>query len=352
MSSPGGNGAFLDLLRAASQGDSSGATPERPERTAEDVCTIDDLARAGSQVSWIWRWWIPSGVCVAVASEAGLGKTRFCADLIRRVRHRLPWPDGQAMTLAADALSLWVLADNHHDEMVDLCRDFQIGELVRINAWKDNPYGGVTLETADDLNDLDARMRLLKPAMVIVDTVGNATDRNLGRQEDAKAFYFPLQVLARRHRCAVICLTHLNADGKFLGRRVLEKVRVALRMERPDPGEERRRIEVHKSNSKKPAALGVTMGDVGNDYDHEPPEAPADEPGTGASGPSKTGKAVAWLRDYLSRGPKRVSITRDDAESEDISSALLYRAKATLEVEEVKMEGYKWWQLPNTGENQ
>ena len=121
------------------------------------------------------------------------------------------------MALPRDAPVLWVPADNNHAELVSLATDFGIREHLYLNAPKKEPYGGVTLETLDDLAALDARVAAVKPVLLVVDTVGNATEKNLSRQEDATAFYQPLQLIACRHGCAVLCLTHLNASGKFLG---------------------------------------------------------------------------------------------------------------------------------------
>ena len=347
-----------ESLEAAAATDRNGkhapATPLVPpkETRRDQVATIDDLIAAGREVAWIWPGWIPSGVLTAIAAPGGIGKTRLCADLVRRIKHRLPWPDGQTITLPPDAKVLWIVSDNHHDEMVTLAQNFDIKDAIYINATKLDPYCGVTLEDLDDYRDLEGRIAAVKPAFVIVDTVGNATDKNLSRQEDAKAFYFPLQVLARRHRCAILCLTHLNAGGAFLGRRVLEKVRVALRMEQPDETCERRRLEVHKSNSKRPEALGLTMGDAGNEYDDNPP-ARAIEEGSPAPGgrrrprgvPPKVRECADWLKDHLSSGPNRVSITRTKAEAAGFKPATLYAAKELLQASEFEAEGRKWWTL-------
>lgn len=313
----------------------------------EDVATIADLEQAGAQVRWMWEGWIPIGVLTALAAEGGRGKTRFCADLLRRIRHGLPWPDGQTMTATPDVRSLWVLSDNHHDEMVTLTTAFGIKEAVWINASKADPYGGVTLDGPEDLAALEARIKAVKPLLVIVDTVGNATDLNLSRQEEAKAFYQPLQLIARRNRCAILCLTHLNTDGRFLGRRVLEKVRVAIRMDQPNDGDERRRVEVTKSNSKKPAALGLTMGDQGNEYDTSPPKA-AEAPGGEPSGRLK--EVCEWLSSRLKAGECKVAAVRTEAEMEGISSKTLYAAKKALGVDEFESEGRKWWRLKEDAE--
>src|SRR5262245_5287937 len=75
--------------------------PEEDVKTVDplQVATIDDLRRAGAAVSWFWKGWIPAGVLTAIAAPGGTGKTRFCGDLLRRIRRGLPWPDGQEMQL-------------------------------------------------------------------------------------------------------------------------------------------------------------------------------------------------------------------------------------------------------------
>lgn len=321
--------------------------PEDPviapaEIAADDVATIDDLIRCGAEIRWLWKDWIQVGVLNVVAAEGGTGKTRFCADLLRRIRHGLPWPDGAPMQLAPESLALWVVADNHHDEMVTLSLSFRIKDGIRLNAHKSDPYGGVSLDTEEDLAALAGRIQAVKPALVVIDTVGNATDRNLSRQEDAKAFYQPLQVMARRANCAILCLTHLSANGGVLGRRAKEKVRSLIMMSKPDINDEKRRLWVEKTNSRKPLPLGVTMGDLGNDYDDCPPDVAA-SPRAAAS--SKVLLAAQWLSEQLTAGPKRVSHLRTAAEAKEISSTTLYRAKDELGIEEFEAEGKKWWRV-------
>lgn len=339
-------------------GESSEQTPEGSEQTdhspndsgeeitADDVATIDDLISAGSAVQWAWEGWIPNGVLTAIAAPGGTGKTRFCADLLRRIKNGLPWPDGQPMTLSSDAIVLWVVADNHHDEMVTLSQKFGIKDNIRINAPKTDPYAGVTLESLEDYADLEARIKAVKPVFVIIDTVGNSTDKNLSRQEDAKAFYWPLQIIARRYRTCVLCLTHLNATGQFLGRRVLEKVRLAIRLEQPDDNDDRRRVEVVKSNSKRPDAIGMTMGDCGNEYDKTPPaKCEGGSDGPAAKKNTKIAECADWLLKLLGKGERRVSNTRTEAEAAGFNAKCLYAAKDRAGVEEYEIQGRKWWRL-------
>src|SRR5262245_42957894 len=118
--------------RGDAKDDDLGPEPEEPRLKPEDVATIHDLIREGPRVEWHWPGWIPNAVLTAVAARGGTGKTRFMGDIVRRIRLQLPWPDGEPMTLPPDSLVLWVMSDNHHDELVNLAHAFGIVDNIRI----------------------------------------------------------------------------------------------------------------------------------------------------------------------------------------------------------------------------
>jgi hypothetical protein len=320
-------------------------------KSPEDVAGINDLKAAGARTEWVWKDWIQKAVLTAFAAEGGTGKTRATMDLVRRVRHRLPWPDGSDMIeWTGNTIALWVVGDNHHAEMVTLCEAFDTTDCVKINAHPADIYGGVSLENIEDLMLLEKRIAVVKPLMVVIDTVGNTTDKNLSRQEDAKAYYQPLQIIARRQNVSILCLTHLNAGGKVLGRRVMEKVRQVWRMSAETVNDHtcRRRLEVIKSNNPYPQALGVTMGEVGNEYDTNPPPSPEDREKANA-GPSQATKECAeWLAEYLADKPQRVADARRDGENKGFSSKTIYDAKLYLKLVETTANKAKFWGLPGS----
>lgn len=328
-------------------GQTDGGDDQSIPETPDDVARIADLKRAGAEVKWVWPGWIQRGVLTAIAAEGGTGKTRFTADITRRVCHALPWPDGTPNLIeSGHTAALWVVADNHHDEMVSLADAFGIADKVAVNAAPADPYGGVTLELMDDFALLEKRISIVKPVFVVIDTVGNATDKNLSKQEDAKAFFQPLQIIARRQNVAILCLTHLNSGGKVLGRRALEKVRTCIRLsaERVNDAGCKRRIEVLKSNSKYPDPLGVVMGDRANEYDDEPPPPPEErEGGEGVS--VATRECAEWLASIVKDGPKPVGAIREQAEGRGTSSKTLYAAKDYLRLSETKCGTRKYWGL-------
>lgn len=319
-----------------------------PDPLDEDA-TAMDLIRLNSTIRWLWENWIPTGVLTILAAEPGCGKTRLCADLLRRINHGLPWPDGSPMTLDPDSCVLWVPADNQHPELGTFPSTFGFDpERLILNATKRNPYTGTMLDHPDDLEDFEARIVRRKPVMVFIDTSLNATDRSSHKPEDAKAFFKPLQEIATRTQTAIICVTHLNAGGKPLGRRITGQGRVVIQLEKPDPDNQphRRKLYVTKSNAMFPVALGVTMAGDGNEYDDHPPVAP--EPDAHPPQKAKVSRleeCVEWLREQLDVGNGRVSDIRTESDAKGFSSKTLYSARDRLRVYEFELEGRKWWQL-------
>lgn len=337
---------------AATQTDGEELPPEafNPKRP-EDVAGIGDLKAAGAKTEWVWKDWIQKAVLTAFAAEGGTGKTRETMDIVRRVKHRMPWPDGsQMIDWPGETVALWVVGDNHHAELVTLCDAFGTTDCVKINAHPADIYGGVSLENIEDLMLLEKRIAACRPLFVVIDTVGNTTDKNLSRQEDAKAYYQPLQIIARRQNVSVLCLTHLNAGGKVLGRRVMEKVRQVWRMSAETVNDHtcRRRLEVIKSNNPYPQALGVTMSDEGNEYDTDPPASPEDREKADAGPSNATRECAEWLRGFLADKPRRVAEARESGEGKGFSSKTIYDAKNFLKVIETKVGAAKWWGLPGS----
>jgi hypothetical protein len=335
------------LVNGSAQPESNGRmNADNSSDPLDGDATAADLIAANVTMRFAWNRWLPNGVLTVLASEPGVGKTRFCADLARRVHLGLPWPDGQPPTFERGSRTLWVPADNQHAELGSLPAAFGFPpETLYLNATRRNPFAGTLLDDPEDLREFEARIRRVRPALVFVDTSLNATDRTAHRPEDAKAFFVPLQQIVSRWGGIMVCVTHLNAAGKPLGRRIMGQARLVMQLECPDPDKQpnRRKLYVVKSNSLYPPPLGVTMGDSGNEYDDQPPEPPATAPSRKAE---KVQACKTWLEAALDVGPKRVNELRTAAEEVGFSAGTLYQSKDELEVEQFEAQGRKWWRLP------
>lgn len=326
------------------------SVPEVPIATDDVDATAADLISQQSTVQWCWPGWIQKGTITAIASDPGVGKTRLCADILRRIYLGLPWPDGTPATFPVGSRAIWIASDSQWAELSSLPIEMGFApDALVLNGYRSNPYAGTNLDTVDDLAALERRIRRIQPAIVFVDTCGSATDRNTTRPEEAKQFFKPLAEIATRTGCSIVLVTHLNKGGEALGRRIVGACRQVIKLDQPDVSQtNRRRLWVDKTNSKKPEALGVSMGDHGNDYDLLPPTASGgEEPGQKSGKKSiHTAADAVWLNEYLALGAKRVGDTIKDAEHQGINIDRLYKARKSLNnVEQYEVDSRKWWKL-------
>ena len=338
-----------EIYKAVADADPLGPAPAL-KMGRRPACALD-LDQVALGIQWAWPSWIPRGRVSGVGGFEGTGKTRFALDLARRAYHGHPWPDGQAMTLPAGSPSLWICGDGHQEEIAHAARAMNIPlESVLFNASPDDPCDGVDLDDPDVLEALDAFLELSAAPLVFVDTLTNSTRRDLCRQNDVKLLLGPLQEIAQRRRVAIALLLHLSREGQALGRRTKGLTRTLIHLACPDADRPARlRLWVEKSFAVKPPALGVTMGDTGNEYDNDPP-GPAE---AGDSAPRKKGPAPfkledckRWLTKLLTPNPVRVREIRSESQDAGYSTNRLYRAREALGIEEYTLDGRKWWRLP------
>src|SRR5262249_25806944 len=155
-----------------------------------------------------------------------------------------------------------------------LSRDFGLpDEAVALGSSPDEPLGSLDLDDPGTLAALGDRVQAAAAPLAVIDTVGMTTSRNLSRPDEAREFFAPVLEMGQGCGVALLGLTHLSRDKEALGRRIVEKARVVLKMTQHDPEgqRDRRRLWVDKTAVVKPPPLGITMGSGGNEYDFEPP---------------------------------------------------------------------------------
>jgi hypothetical protein len=289
---------------------------------------------------------LAGGVLNALAADPGIGKTVLVMTLTRILWCGQRWPDGAENSYPAGSKTLWVAADNHFTQLLDLASQYGLpDDGILLNAVRSNPTGGLDLDDPAELEGLRERVLAEKPVLVVIDTVNMTTSRNLCRPEDARAYFGPLMVIANETSVPFLLLTHLSKDETPLGRRIVGAARVVWTMTHPDPEAEgdRRRLWVSKSYVAKPEALGVTISDTGCSFDGNPPTKP--EPRRPGPAGAKLDECKRWLTDQLKPNPARVTDVRRDAEQAGYKAAILYRAKDSLGVLEYTVGRYKWWRL-------
>jgi hypothetical protein len=322
-----------------------------------DFATNPDLKRLNLTTAWVWPKWLQFGVVNLLAAEGGMGKTRWVADLCRRVHAKEAWPDGgEGIDWPGQYIAMWVAGDRNFAELVELSEKFGFGDRICYSGSKADPTSGITLNDSREFVALYRKVKAARPLFLFIDTAGGATDANLAKQEEARRFFAPLSDIAIKLGVCVVVITHLNASKNVLGKRAEERVRCVIRItaENREP-ETTRRIEVIKSNNLFPAPLGMTLHETGSTYTDEAPPAPeggysvptkSDDGNLDKGPPTKVRACMEWLEDELDEQPKRVSVLIESGKENEFSIGIVYKAKTALGIiETIDSQGYKWWGL-------
>jgi hypothetical protein len=285
------------LTLALANADPEGPPPEA--ETFEEAATLADLRAIAESTPWVWPGWIPGARIVGLAATEGVGKTRLALDLARRLWHGEPWPDGHAVTLPEGTRTLWVCADGQQDDLFETVAAYGLPDhAVILNTVRSDPYGGNTIDDPDDLARLERNIEHYKPGLVFVDSLTYATAFDLCDAKQVKALAAPPRDIAQRTRAPIVLNLHLSREGVALGRRIRGVTRTILQLDAQDPDHpERLKLFVSRSIAKRPPALGVTMSDAGNTYDHNPPTPP--ESGKAGRPPEAREKAEQFITELL-----------------------------------------------------
>ena len=292
--------------------------------------TADDLRKTMSSIQWTHEGWIPASSIVGIAALEGTGESRFELDICRRVYHSDTWPDGQKITVPARSPSLWVCADGQHDEMANMASEFRLpGDAIIFPAPPNDPYANTSLDDPEIFKWIKGAIETHKPWAIFIDSLTYATTRDLSEQKSIAIIKKPLVDIAQKYQINIFLSLHLSLAGQALGRRIKGITRTLLHLECPSPeNPERLRLWVEKSYSKKPLALGVTMGNTGNIYDLNPPaKINADQ---GSKGPEKLGMAIAFISKELANRDRSTVDLVNDWESKGGSHGTLFNARRKM----------------------
>ena len=236
-----------ELVMAVSAIDPTGPLPALGNIVS--YATLAHVARTVSSQAWLWKGWLAQGVLNVLASDPGVGKTRFTLDLSRQLYHALPWPDGQPNTLPAGSRTLWVQGDRNFAEVLQAARDFSLPEEAVVLARGSTSRSDRSTWTTSRRWPPWSTGSAIPACRWSPSTPWESVRRNLMRPDEAREFFAPLLELCQRSGISMLALTHLSANKEALGRRIVEKARVLIKMTQPDSvGQpDRRRLWVDKS---------------------------------------------------------------------------------------------------------
>jgi hypothetical protein len=326
------------------------APPVEEEPQAPRFATAADLRKLMKDTRWVWDLWIPTGSIFGLAAFEGCGKTRLMLDLHKRAWNATEWPDGSPVRTPPHRPALWLCSDAHQLELVEALGAYGLpDESLVFPTPADEPFGGDNIDDPELVKEggvIEQAIEATKPWCLVIDTLTNATARNLSDQQVMKALGDPLKRIAQKYDLPVALVLHVAKDGGVLGRRIRGLTRTIIKLENPNsegdsPGDGRLRFWVDKSYAAKPTdengkplVLGVTMGSEGNTYDNNPPK--REEAGKPMGRPANQSNAAeAFIIEALTSRNNQLynELSEEFVDRKLGSSATFSRAKNKLQAE-------------------
>jgi hypothetical protein len=248
----------------------------------------------------LWPNWLILGSLSMVYSKPKVGKTRVYLRIVKTLWSGEPWPDGAENRWPPGGKTLIIPYDRNHQEIH--------AEMIRLGI----PDGAALCPSDPADPDGIGLLSLTDPLMlailektladddairlVVVDTLTYASEKSLSKPEDMKAILDSIMVLAARHGVAVWLLIHENREGKALGRRIDERARVIMKIERYNESDPKKlRFWVDDTNVGERPSLSATHTDNGIVFGK-------DEGPTGTQS-DRRDACAAWLVAFLRGRP-------------------------------------------------
>lgn len=339
--------------------------------------SLEEMARDLSAIEWVWPGWIPRSMLTILGASQGSGKSFVGLDLAGRIIHNLGFPDG-AKIARPGANIVYVDA-----EMVP-----QILNERAQNCGIDRSKLFVMLPEAGEMIDLGQpryqdrlveMTAVLNPELIIIDSLSSIHSSGQNNVEDVRSLIGFLTRLVSGACCGMLLVHHIrkpSGGGQHmmnfdLGMEdlsgsgyITQQARVVMGLRVVQTGPEfdpngPRELKVLKSNlSGYPQPLGFQFEPlfpqgVRLKWDTKAPK-PFREP-------TQLDECQEWLEDYLRSHPEgaKVKDVLDAAKLEDLSNAMIYRARKLLSKHILNTEGrrspknrWKWSEefLPDTPE--
>lgn len=177
-------------------------------RVTEKWATMSDLQLAVGDVSWLWNSWIPKEMITLLAGEPGTGKSQLALWFCKLVAEGLAFPG----SVALEPRNV-IYVDAEAAQVITKERCISMGlPLDKVYV----PNLGNDMLAQPDLNNEEHRDQLenmvadIKPALIVVDSMGGIKSGGENRKEEMQPTMLYLTRLVQNNDCGIVVLHHLN----------------------------------------------------------------------------------------------------------------------------------------------
>jgi len=171
--------------------------------------SLEDMASRLPPLEWLWPGWIPRGMVTLLGAAPGAGKSLLALDLARRLIHGPDFPDGAPVACPGSTVVV-VDAEGTPALLNERAAAWRIDRRFLYLLHADEPGIGVDLGVPDDQQALRSMCSRLRPALVIVDSLGAASAHGESSLIGARAVLGFLAALSQEYGLALLLIHHLR----------------------------------------------------------------------------------------------------------------------------------------------
>ena len=296
-----------------------------------ECSTGKDLDQAIESTSFVAEAWLPRGHVTALVSSPGLGKSYLALEVTKIITTgQGNWFDeGISVEVNAQRV-IWCEAEGFQAGLKDRIKQLGIPPESIIFPFKD-PLVDFKLE--QHLTDLEKVIAYHNPDLVVIDSLRGSHRKEEKDSKDMQEIMSKLVTLAKRFNIAIIIIHHTNKpahgqpDFVDINRvrgsgAIAAQCRMIWGLEKPYPEHETVRLKVVKSNlCQFPKPLGLRITGKGIEWTEAPNDSHQER-----FKQTKVDAATAWLKDFLTDGPRPAEELKKEGEESGHSYATLRRA--------------------------
>ena len=200
---------LVDMIGSLKPGDDIGRLP-----------TMSEVCRDMLPIEWLWPGWIPRGMLTVLGASQGSGKSFVALDLAYRIIHNHPFPDGSPSMFTTDQNQrstdfdqnkkiIYIDAEMVPQILDERAQNYQIDRSRLFVMLPDN-FEMIDFGSDKYKDRLVEMVALLRPSLVIVDSLSSIHSRGQNNVEDVRSLLGFLAQVAASYQIALLLIHHIR----------------------------------------------------------------------------------------------------------------------------------------------
>jgi len=172
------------------------------------IPSLNDIGKGLPPIEWVWKGYIPRGLLTILGASQGSGKSFLGLDLAHRIIHNQGFPDGAPIARPGSNI-IYVDAEAVPQILYQRAKDYGT-DRDRIFPMLPEPDEAIDLNSLKYQDRLMEMTHLLKPELIIIDSLSSMHSRGQNNVEDLRALFMYLVRLAGWSGSGLMLIHHIR----------------------------------------------------------------------------------------------------------------------------------------------